>query len=123
MKKTYHGSCHCGRVKFEADIDLARAPASAIARSAGRRAGGARSSSLPIFACSGEDVLSDYQCGHFIGHNMFCRNCGVRCYNHGHLEELGGDFVSMNLAALDDSTRPSLPKRRFATPTAATTTG
>jgi hypothetical protein len=33
---------------------------------------------------------------------VFCGNCGVRVYTYGHIEQIGGDFVSVSLSTLDD---------------------
>ena len=63
MLKTYRGSCHCGAVRFEADIDLA---------------------------------------GSKRGAHLFCKTCGVRTFERGHVKEIGGDYVSIKLASLDD---------------------
>ena len=32
----------------------------------------------------------------------FCKHCGIHCFGRGHLEVLGGDYVSINLNTLDD---------------------
>jgi hypothetical protein len=50
----------------------------------------------------GEDVLSDYQFGSKNGHHLFCKRCGVRPFGRGYVEQIGGDFVSINLGALDN---------------------
>ena len=36
------------------------------------------------------------------GHHLFCKQCGVRPFGRGYVEQIGGDFVSINLAALDN---------------------
>ncbi len=51
---------------------------------------------------AGEDSLSFYEWGHKVGKRFFCKNCGVTCFGKGYLPEIGGDYVSVSLNALDD---------------------
>jgi hypothetical protein len=50
---------------------------------------------------AGESELSTYEWGSKISVRYFCRHCGVGCFARGHLAEVGGDFVSVNLNCLD----------------------
>jgi hypothetical protein len=103
MKKTYQGSCHCGIVRFEVDLDLARGTAkcncSICAKS---RWWGtmARPESLRLLA--GESELSRYQFNTKSSYHAFCRHCGIKTFVRGYLAELGGEFVSINVACLDN---------------------
>jgi len=51
---------------------------------------------------SGESSLSDYHREDNPTRFPFCKVCGIRSFGHGHLEELGGDYVSVNANCLDD---------------------
>jgi len=96
VKKTYRGSCHCGAVRFEADLDLAqgtfRCNCSICFKTrawlAGVPAGDFR-------LLSGESSLATYEFGKHRIQHRFCKTCGVRPFSQS------GDQRAVRVNCLD----------------------
>ncbi|MBC9033169.1 GFA family protein [Sphingomonas sp. JC676] len=103
MLKTYYGSCHCGEVTFEAEIDLAQGSGKCdCSICVKRRAWGILIKPEAFRLLRGADKLSDYQFGTKSGHHRFCSNCGCAPFGDGHVEAIGGAYVSIALNCLDE---------------------
>ena len=120
-KKTYQGSCHCGKLRFEADLDLAEGTGKCNCSYCWKMRAwtiGIKPDAFRLL--SGKENAREY--GFREGsdnHHVFCSHCGVRIYTYGHIEEIGGDSalnsvldrLESSLPGATRHRRPSAPKQ------------
>jgi hypothetical protein len=114
--QTLSGACHCGKVRIEADLDLAAGSNRCNCSICGKlRAWTVIAKPQALRLLAGQDDLSSYEWGAKISKRMFCKHCGVHVFGRGFLEQVGGDFVSVNVAVLDvaPTTLSTIPVRYF----------
>ena len=80
MLKTCRGSCHCGAVQFEADLDLTQSTFRLL---------------------KGEAELTPYRFNTGKNHHYFCKHCGVRSFGVGNDTPIGKMF-GVNVGCLDE---------------------
>jgi hypothetical protein len=108
MLKTYRGSCHCGAVRFEADLDLTQSSFRcncSICRRTRFWPAVARPDGFRVL--SGAEALIQYRFNTGNNHHYFCRTCGVRPYGVGNDTPIGV-MIGVNLGCLDDVDDASL---------------
>ncbi|WP_342379733.1 GFA family protein [Myxococcus stipitatus] len=101
--KKYVGGCHCGAVRFEAEVDLNEAVNRCNCTVCTKMGGTTTQVPPPSFrVLKGQDSLGEYRVGDSRNYRNFCKHCGVQVFGGGFVEELGGDFRSINVGCLDD---------------------
>lgn len=100
--KKHTGSCHCGAVKFEVEVDATKATRCNCSICTKLAICGSNVKPDAFTLRQGEDALTGYVWGHKVSTRYFCKHCGVSCFARGNLPELGGEFVSISFNALDD---------------------
>ena len=106
--QTYHGGCHCGAVRYEADLDLdqgtVRCNCSICSKT---RAWLAGTGADQFRLTQGEDALTGYRWTpegkaepNITG--FFCSTCGVRTHGRGSGPD-GSQMAAVMVATLDDA--------------------
>jgi hypothetical protein len=102
MMKAHAGGCHCGAVRFECDLDAAaetsRCSCSICARGRFWKTIAKKDAFRLV---KGADMVTEYGFGSGTIRHCFCRQCGIKPFGRGNMEELGGVFYAINVACLD----------------------
>lgn len=99
--KTYSGSCHCGAVRYDVELDLSK-PVITCNCSMCRRMGSMLSfvPAAQFHLRSGEAELTDYQFNKKVIHHLFCSVCGIRSFARGAMPD-GTPIVAVNARCLE----------------------
>jgi hypothetical protein len=106
--KTYSGSCHCGAVRFQADLDLSEGLTKcncSVCTKARAWFAIVPPSRVRLVAEDEAQAIYEWVPPGRPGSNLhfqFCKRCGIRTFGRGDHGPGGGPFCFVNVAALDD---------------------
>ena len=110
MLKTYKGSCHCGAIRFEADIDLSAPTYRCNCSICSRNRFWPAVVKPPAFRLlAGESELTRYLFNTKRNEHYFCKHCGVRCFGVGNDTPIG-KMYGVNIGCLQGITDEELSK-------------
>lgn len=110
----YRGSCHCGNVKFEVNLDAEIDGALACNCSMCQRKGAL----MTFFArdklklLTPEDAMSSYQFNKHVIHHRFCKTCGIAPYSDGIAPD-GSAMAALNINCLEGVDIAALPVQHY----------
>ena len=96
--KTHKGSCHCGAIQFEAELDLHVATRCNCRICTKTAIFGAQTKPELLRVTAGEDTAGQWVAPG--GTHFFCKRCGVQ--THGRGDYGRGPYASVNVNCLDD---------------------
>jgi hypothetical protein len=101
--RTYHGSCHCGAIAFEAEIDLGQGTIRCNCTLCTKQRNWAAIVPAGAFRLlRGEGALLEYRCNTRTEQHFFCATCGVRPFGKGASKRWGA-YVAVSVHCLDDA--------------------
>lgn len=95
------GGCHCGKVRFEAEMKLEKALSCncSICMKRGSLLDFVPESQFKLV--SGEDSLQEYLFNKKVIHHLFCKTCGILPFGKATTPD-GTKMVAINIRCIDD---------------------
>jgi hypothetical protein len=110
--QTHRGSCHCGAVRYQVELDLEAPAITCNCSICGKTGAYLQFVSPDKFTLErGEDNLSDYQFNKKIIHHLFCKTCGVRPFARGVGPQ--GPTVAINVRTLEGVDVFTIPTQQY----------
>jgi hypothetical protein len=104
MLRTYTGSCHCGAIRFEVDVDISAGTGKCNCTICTKMRLWTLNAKPEMFRLmAGETDLTDYQGKNWVAHHLFCKHCGVRPFEWVDMPNMiGAKYYNINVGCLNE---------------------
>jgi hypothetical protein len=113
-KKLFHGSCHCGKIKFQANIDLTQETIKCNCTFCRKNSyWGIKVKNEDFEILEGQDYFSKTSSDPNIGEYIFCKHCSNMPFGITKKTEWTEEGASIKISSLDDISTTELAALRI----------